>query len=128
MKHRQAAVVDEPLALGEHVVRLGREAGDQIGAEDDVGAQPARFFAEADRIRPQVAPPHAFQDHVGSGLQRQMQVRHQPFLHGHRAHQVGIGLYLVDRGKSQPGEAVDLPQEPQHEAAERHAGDEIRAI
>ena len=35
----QPALVDDAHRVGEHLLRLGREAGDEIGAEHDVGAQ-----------------------------------------------------------------------------------------
>ena len=51
----QAAVVDEPQRVGEHRLGLGREAGDQVGAEDDVRPQPPRLLAEADGVGAQSA-------------------------------------------------------------------------
>ncbi len=50
MEMRQAAVVDERQRVFEHGLGLGREAGDQIGAEDDVG--PRRGAAR------RKSPPH----------------------------------------------------------------------
>ena len=46
-----------------------------------------------------MAPLHALQGQVVAGLQRQMEMRHQPLLLGDRRHQRGIGLDRVDRGE-----------------------------
>ena len=40
MKMRQPAFFDERQRILEHRLRLGRKAGDQIGAEDDIGPRP----------------------------------------------------------------------------------------
>ena len=47
----QPAFVDEPQRVREHRVRLGREAGDEIGAEHDVGPQLSRRVRRTRRHR-----------------------------------------------------------------------------
>ena len=47
---RQPAFVHEIERAGEHVVALGREPGDDVAAEYDVGPQPPHLIAERDRI------------------------------------------------------------------------------
>ena len=54
---------------------------DQVGAERDPGRS-VRGAAERMASSPRVPPLHALQDHVVAGLQRQMQMRHQPFFPG----------------------------------------------
>ena len=84
------------------VLGLGREAGDDVGAEHHVGPQPPHLLAERDRVGAQMPPLHALEDQVVAGLQRQMQMRHQPRLVGERIEQVGVGLDRVDRREPQP--------------------------
>ena len=97
----QPAFLDDLFRVLEHRVGLGREAGDDVGAEDDVGAQFAHILAEADRLVAQMPALHALQDHVVAGLQRQMQMRHQPRLGGDGVEQIVVGLDRIDRGQPQ---------------------------
>ena len=97
MQEGEAAFLDQRHGVGEHLFAFGRETGDQIGAEHDVGPEVARLAAEADRIVAQMPALHALQDHVVAGLQAEMQVRHQPRLLGDQALQVGIHLDLIRR-------------------------------
>ena len=57
--------------------------------------------AEGDGVGARVAALHALEDHVVAGLQRQMQMRHQPRVVGERIEQIGVGLDRVDRGQPQ---------------------------
>ena len=74
------------------------------------GPQPAHLLAERDRIGARMAALHALEDHVVAGLQRQMQMRHQPRLVGERIEQIGVGLDRVDRRQPQPRELRHLAQ------------------
>ncbi len=105
MQMRQPAFVDDVERVFEHRLGLGRKAGDQIGAEDHVGAKCAHLLAEANGVGAEVPPLHPLQDHVVAGLQRQVEMRHQPLFLGDRPHQVVVGLDAVDGGKPQPLEA-----------------------
>ena len=58
----QPAFVDEIERAREHLVGLGREAGDDVGAEHDVRAQPAHLVAKRDRIGARMPALHALQD------------------------------------------------------------------
>ena len=80
MQMRQPAVVHEIERARKHRLGLGREAGDDIGAEHDVRPQPPQLSAERNGIGARMPPLHALEDHVVAGLQRQMQMRHQPRL------------------------------------------------
>ena len=54
--------------------------------------------AERDRVVARMPALHALQDHVVAGLQRQMQMRHQPRLVGDGVEQIGVGLDRIDGG------------------------------
>ena len=95
----------------EHLLGLGREAGDQVGAEHDVRPQLPRRGAEADRVGARMPPLHALQDHVVAGLQREMQMRHQPLLLAERAHQLVVGLDGIDRGEAQARQLAHMLQD-----------------
>ena len=75
-----------------HVLGLGRETRDDVGAEHDVGAQPPHVGAKSDRVGAQMAALHALEDEIVAGLQRQVQMRHQPRLVGERVDQVTVGF------------------------------------
>ena len=103
---RQPAFVDEVERTREHRLGLGREARDDVAAEHHVRPQPPHLVAERDRIGAQMAPLHALEDEIVAGLQRQMQMRHQPRVVGERVEQVTVGLDRIDRGEPQP---LELP-------------------
>ena len=101
MQMREAAFVDEIERARKHRLRLGREAGDDVGAEHDVRTQPAHLRAERDGVGAKMPALHALEDHVVAGLQRQMQMRHQPRLGRKRIEQVVVGFDGIDRGEPQ---------------------------
>ncbi len=92
----QAAFLDDLHRVLEHVLGFGWKAGDDIRAEHDIGAQRTHGFAKANGIVAQMAAFHAFQDHVVTRLQGQVQMRHQPFFIGNGVHQVVIRLDGID--------------------------------
>ena len=61
---------------------------------------------------------HALQDQIVAGLQRQMQMRHQPRLAGKRVEQIGIGLDRVDRRQPQARKLRHVAQNALHQRAE----------
>ena len=72
---------DEAERAREHRLVLGRKAGDEIGAERDARPQRPRPRAPTcERIGARVPALHALQDQIVAGLERQMQMRHQPRL------------------------------------------------
>ena len=97
MQEGEAAFFDQILRARKHRFRLGRESRDEIGAECNVRPQPPDPRAEINRVAARVPPLHPLEDQVVAGLQRQMQVRHQPFLAGDRVEQVAVGLDRIDR-------------------------------
>ena len=53
---------------------------------------------------------HPLQNHVVAGLQRQMQMRHQPLVIGDDVEQIAIGLDGIDRRNPQPLQFRHVPQ------------------
>ncbi len=68
MQERQSAIVDQGHRILEHAVRLGRESGNDVGAEHDIGAYTPHRFAEGHGVRAGVAALHALQSHIVTGL------------------------------------------------------------
>ena len=97
MQEGETAFLDQILRARKHLFRLGRKARDDVGAECDVRPQPPHLRAERDGVIAQVPPFHPLQNHVVAGLQRQMQMRHQPRIVSDDVEQVAIGLDRVDR-------------------------------
>ena len=56
------------------------------------GRRRRTFGAERDRVGARVPPLHALEDEIVAGLQRQMQMRHQPLVIGERIEQIVVGL------------------------------------
>ena len=75
MQEGQACLVDQVQGRLEHRLVLGWEAGDQIGAEDEVRAQAAQAASQADRLVPQMPALHPLEHKVVARLDRQVQVR-----------------------------------------------------
>ena len=101
MDEAEPAFRDEIERAGEHRLILGREAGDEIGAEDDIGAQGADLGAEANGVVTAVAALHALEDEVVAGLKGEMQMRHQARLGRQQVSQGVVDLDGVDRGEAQ---------------------------
>ena len=57
-----------------------------------------------DRLRAAMAPLHPLQDQIVAGLQRQMEMRHQPRLAGDQFHQRIVDLDAVEARQAQPPE------------------------
>ena len=73
-------------------------------------------------------PFHALQNHVVAGLQRQMQMRHQPRIVGDGVEQIGIGLDRIDRGNAQPLQLRHMPQDLLRQHSEPGHARKIGAI
>jgi hypothetical protein len=76
----------------------------------------------------QMAALHPLQDHVVTGLQRQMEMRHQPVIVRNRLHQILIRLDGVDRGQAQPLEIRNHLQDLGRQCAELRLAGQIRAV
>ena len=107
MQMGQAAILDQAQAVLGHLVGLGREAGDQVGAEHGIRPASADLGAKGHGIGPAVAPLHALQDHVVPRLQAQMEMRHQALFLAEQGHQVRVDLHRVKGGQAQ---ARQLPR------------------
>jgi hypothetical protein len=76
----------------------------------------------------QMAALHPLQDHVVTGLQRQMEMRHQTVIVRDHLHQILIRLDGVDRGQAQPLEIRHHLQDLGCQGAELRLARQIRAI
>ena len=123
----EAAVIDDLQRVREHLVRLGREAGDDVGAEDDAGAPRAQFRAECDRVFARMAALHALQNHVVARLQRQVNVRHHPLLARDHVHQFGVSLDRVDGRQPQALQLRYGLQNSVREIAQLRSAFEVRS-
>ena len=123
MQKGDAAFRNDAKAAAKHVLGLGREAGDQIGAERDVGTELASAACRGDRLGAAVAPLHALQDQIVARLQRQMQMRHQPGLVAERVPEIAVDLARIERRKPQTRQlGKNGEQLPDHPAEARSAG------
>ncbi len=109
MQEGEAAFIDEAQRVLKHRIGFGRETGNEVGPEDQIGPQGAHLVGEANGIVAAVAALHALQDHVVAGLQRQMEMRHQPFLGHDEAVKLVIDLDH-DRARRDAGAAVPAPK------------------
>ncbi len=97
------AFLDQRERVLEHRFGLGREAGDEVGAEHDIGPRMADRAAEVDCMAARMSALHALEDEVIARLQREMQVRHKPLLRRDRVEQCRIEFGHVERRETQPG-------------------------
>ena len=96
---------------------LGREAGDDIGAERHVGPRGAQARGDGVRVRDAVAPLHAREDQVVAGLQAEMDVRHQPRI-AEALDQPVVDLGRIERRETQPLEVRKPIEQGRHQVAE----------
>ena len=128
MNVRQLAFLDERQRILKHLFRFGREAGDEIGPEHDIGPRPLEPGAEADRVGAAVAALHSLQDHIVARLQRKMKMRHQSRLVGDHLKQIRFSLDAIDRREPQPGEQWRRLQDRFDEFPEVWRAGEIPAV
>ena len=95
MQIGQAALIDDPERILEHFFSFSRKARDDVGPEHHVRAARFEFMAKRDGIFPCMAPLHPLQDHVVAGLQRQMDMRHQPRFPRQHLHAGMLGEHAV---------------------------------
>ncbi len=118
MQEWDGATFHEVEAVGEHRVRLGREAGDQVGADGDPRPQGAGPGDHRQHVGAQMPPLHALQDEIAAGLDRQMQMRHQPRLVLDQPPQIVVDRRRIERGQPQPRQLRHQRQQPPHHLAE----------
>ncbi len=98
MQEGEIAFLDQLLRADEHILALGGKYRDDVGSECDVGPQPPHLRAKLNRIGSRMPPLHPLQNEIVAGLQRQMQMRHQPFVIRDDVEQIAIHLDRIDRG------------------------------
>jgi hypothetical protein len=96
------AIIQQFHAVHGHFFSLGRKSGDKVGADRRVLARSLDPLDRADRVGAAVPSLHALEDQVVAGLQRQMEMRHQPRLAGDQLEQRLVDLDAVERGQAQP--------------------------
>ena len=98
MRGDDVAIVDQRECIRGRRLALGREAGDQVGADRQAGPRCLEPFDRSNRIGPAMPPLHPLEDQVVAGLQREVQVGHEPGLLGQTPHQVRVDFGGVDGG------------------------------
>ena len=128
MQIGQAQVVDGGQRVLEHGVALGREPGDEVGAEYHVGAGAPRGMAERQGAGPVMAPAHALEHDVVGGLQAQVQVRHEAGFFGESDQQVPIHVARIDGAEAQAPQLGHLGQNAAHQAAQGRPVGQVGAV
>ncbi len=117
MKECEVTVLNQLQRVLEHRLGLGREARDDVGAEDDTGPEAASVLAKPDRVVTQVAALHALQDHVVASLKAEMQMRHETRFGRDGLHQIVVRLDGIDRGNPEPRQIGNQPQDAHDQIA-----------
>ncbi len=128
MEIGEPGLADKAACVRSHLLGLGRETGDEIGAEGGIGAQAAHLVAEVDRMLAQMAALHALEDHVVAGLHRQMEMRHQPLFLGDGAQEGVVGFDGIDGGDAQALQFGHQLQDLLHQLAEAGRARQIGTI
>ena len=121
-------LVHEVQRLREQHVRLGRETGDQVGADGQARAQAAGAGDGGQGVGPAVAAAHPFQHQVGPGLHGQVQMRHQPWLVGQQPPQVVVEGRRVQRGQSQARQVRHQGQQAPYQCTQGRTARKVRAV
>ena len=106
---RQAAFVDQ-LERASNMRPRSRSGKPAIRSAPNTmsGRRRRTCSQKAMASRAQVPPLHALEDEIVAGLQRQVQMRHQPLVLGEGVEQIAVGLDRIDRGQPQPLELGHL--------------------
>ena len=92
---RQYRNRDKCQRVFEHGSRFGGKARNDVGAEA-ISGRCAFSFSQNDRLLARMAALHAFQNHVVTGLQRQMKMRHQTLLMDNHVKQGRVYFDSID--------------------------------
>ena len=92
------------------------------------GRSRAHVADERQRIGAQMPALHALEDHIVAGLQRQMQMRHQPAVRRWRRYSASSASIEVDRGDAQPRQIGHVPEDRLHQLAEARRARQVGAI
>ena len=95
------AIIEQFQSVERHFFSFGGKSGDEVGADGRIGARGLDPLDRAHRVGAAVAALHALEDHVVAGLQRQMEMRHQPRLAGDQLEQGIVDLDAVERRQAQ---------------------------
>ncbi len=110
MQIGEAAALDEVERVGEHGLGLGREAGDEIGAEDRHPGRRRRTSSQKRMASSRtMAALHALQDQIVAGLHREVKMRHQTRFGGDGFEQVIDRLRLDRRTRGASGGSSGTP-------------------
>ena len=117
--HDDVAIVDQAQAVLGHRLGLGREAGDQVGADRDLRPLRLQPRHRLDRLGAAVAALHPLEDQVVAGLEAHVEVRHEARLAGDELEQPLVDLDAVERGQAQPRQLGNVAQDALDQLAER---------
>ena len=95
------ALAHEVNAVLEHRIVLGRKPGDYVRANRYFRALRSHPLDQIDGAFSGVPPFHPLQDHIVTCLQRQMDMRHQPWLAGDDIKQPFVNFDTVNRRQTQ---------------------------
>ena len=104
MRGDDVAIVDQRECIRGRRLALGREAGDQVGADRQAGPRCLEPFDRSNRIGPAMPPLHPLEDQVVAGLQREVEMWQQARLARDQLHQRIVNLDAVERRQPQPRE------------------------
>ena len=125
---RQSAFLHQIERAREHILGLGGEAGDDVGAEHDIRPRGAHTGAEGNGVGARVPPLHALEDQVIAGLKRQMQMRHHTPLIGQCVEKIVVGLHRVDGGEAQARQIRHVVQYALDQRAQPRRARQIAAV
>ena len=108
--------------------RLGREAGDQVGADRDLGARRLEPLDHRHRLRAAVTPLHPLEHPVVAGLQRQVKMRLEAGFLGEQREQPVVDLDRVERGQPQPRQLGHQRQHALDELTEALMARQVGAV
>ncbi len=124
----QAEVADRGQRVGEHPIGLGRKSGDQVGAENDVGAGAAQAIDDAGGVGARMAALHPLQHQIVRRLQAEMDVRHQPRFAGEGGDEVVVDRRRIEAGQPKPGKQWHPPQQRAHHVPKGRTVRQVRTV
>ncbi len=122
------AIVDQRERVCEHRVAFGRETGDQVRPDRDVRTVRPQPLDDPNRVGAGMPPLHPLEHHVVAGLERQVDVRHDPRLARDKIEQPVVDLDRIERRQPQPLELRDMAQDSLDQRGERRRARQVGAI
>jgi len=102
MQPGQTALANVVEGRLEHLVGFRREARNEVSPEHQARPPSPHVVAKGDSLCRRMTALHALEDHVVTGLQRKMQVRHEPLLASHEVEQSLVTFGDIQRRQPQP--------------------------